>query len=529
MNKLKIPPWQLLSWVTGLVPIVISLMLALFAAERYSIASSRRYAEFLADEVLTRAVTYARQGWSAIQQLEQGGPAAPCSDAKLAHMQNLTVSSPYLLILGYVEGDRLLCSSLGRHTPGIPVGAANVLSAHGVYLRTHLHLPSVPGSPYALTTHKTSGYSALVLRDWPVTVTRRHPDITLGLHIYSQRQPLAVQGDFVPDWDALAEHSADTPLFDHLGVVAIRRAPEYDFASVVHLPPAYVHQEWLLAVKWLVPVGLIVGLIMAWLSLLALQRDRGMMAQLRRALRNDAELYLVYLPIVALSTGRWVGAEALMRWRRLDGTQVPPDVFIPMAEHVGLIGQVTGKLLNLLAEDVPALLHEHPDLHIAFNLSASDLLSPQIVPQIRALIERMGIAPHNLQVEATERVMLDALAVRANLNDLRRLGVRVSIDDFGTGYSSLAYLTELEVDNLKIDKCFVETIGTEAVTSQVVEHVIHMARALRLDTIAEGVETPAQAAYLHQHGVPYAQGWLYSRPLRARAFMQAVTAQTVAA
>jgi sensor c-di-GMP phosphodiesterase-like protein len=525
MSKLRIAPLRALSLIAGAVPLLICVMLALLAAERYSLATSRLYAEFLADEVLERAVTYAHQGWSAIQRLEAEGSQDPCSQANLALMQNLTVSSPYLLIVGHVQGDRMMCSSLGRHQPGIAVGAPDVFSQHGVYMRTHLHWPPVPGSPYTLTTHLPSGYSALVLRDWPVAVPRRHEGISLGVHIYSLRKPLAVEGDFVPDWNALTEPSSNTPHLQDQGVVALLRAPEFDFISVAHIPPSYVHREWLRAVKWLLPIGLAVGLVMAWLTLLALRRDHGLVAQLKRALRNDAELHLEYLPIVSLTTGRWVGVEALLRWRKLDGTAVSPDIFIPAAEHGGIMDQVTQKLLALLADDAAQLLHEHPELYIAINLSAADLLSPQIVPQIHDLIAQMKITPRNLQVEATERVMLDAASVQRNLNDLRQLGVQVAIDDFGTGYSNLAYLTELEVDSLKIDKRFVETIGTDAATSQVVDHVIRMARALRLDIIAEGVETPQQAAHLHQHGVPYAQGWLYSRPLRSRALRLALDEQ----
>jgi sensor c-di-GMP phosphodiesterase-like protein len=217
--------------------------------------------------------------------------------------------------------------------------------------------------------------------------------------------------------------------------------------------------------------------------------------------------------VVDLRSGAWVGAEALVRWQRPDGEEVSPDLFVPVAERFGLIQQLTRRVCELCVQDLHSLLAQHPDFRVSINLSAEDFSSPDITLHLRDLLARSGLPTRQFQVEVTERGLLDQNTARDVLQLLRASGIRVAIDDFGTGYSSLGYLTSLDVDSLKIDRIFIETIGVGAATSHVVAHIIKMAKSLGLDMIAEGVETDTQADYLRTQVVQYAQGWLYARPL----------------
>ncbi len=162
---------------------------------------------------------------------------------------------------------------------------------------------------------------------------------------------------------------------------------------------------------------------------------------------------------------------------------------------------------------MPRFLKIDRNFKIAINVAAADLCDDRTVDALDGLLRTSGARPENIEVEATERAFLQGPGTAEIINALREKGFTIAIDDFGTGYSSLSCLQSLSLDTLKIDRAFVETINTDGATSQVVGHIIEMAHSLRLHLVAEGVETEPQATYLLKHGVRYAQGWHFGRPM----------------
>jgi diguanylate cyclase (GGDEF)-like protein len=239
---------------------------------------------------------------------------------------------------------------------------------------------------------------------------------------------------------------------------------------------------------------------------------------LQRALERD-ELSLHYQPLLTLDDGRLVTLEALLRWTMSDGTCVPPDEFIPIAEDTGLIIDIGTWVIDEGCRQLAAWTRSREldtDVALAVNVSARQLIQPKFAAVVAAIIDRHGIAPERLVIEITEStVMRDPVTSVASLNELRALGVRISVDDFGTGYSSLGYLQRLPIDELKIDRAFVSPLSTGVRAASIVESVVTLGHALGLTVIAEGVESVEQQRRLQEIGCDVAQGFLFARPLPA--------------
>jgi diguanylate cyclase (GGDEF)-like protein len=231
----------------------------------------------------------------------------------------------------------------------------------------------------------------------------------------------------------------------------------------------------------------------------------------------DGDLVVHYQPIVDVADGQVRGVEALVRWQRPGHGMVPPMEFLTLAEEFGLIPDIDLFVLRQACEQVQEWnSHRAPDAQycVHVNMSAVTLAHPEIVSQVAAALRVSGLPAQQLTVELTEStLMADPNAVIARMHALRQTGVRLAIDDFGTGYSSLAYLRDLPVDTVKVDKSFVDGIVGEEIDRELVKTIIGLAKLLGLDTVAEGVEGEQQAALLSAIGCSRMQGFLFARPM----------------
>ena len=228
-----------------------------------------------------------------------------------------------------------------------------------------------------------------------------------------------------------------------------------------------------------------------------------------------AEFYLHYQPQLEIGSGRVTGVEALLRWRNPELGEVVPARFIPVAEDCGLIVPIGAWVLEEACRQAQTWREAGwPELTMSVNLSALQFRRPGLIETVAGALERSGLPSHLLELELTESILLqDVENTLDTVRQLKALGLRLSIDDFGTGYSSLSYLKRFAVDRLKIDRSFVRDVNTDPDSAAIVRAVIQLARSLRLDIIAEGVETEAQLAFLREEGCQGVQGHLFSRPL----------------
>lgn len=242
----------------------------------------------------------------------------------------------------------------------------------------------------------------------------------------------------------------------------------------------------------------------------------------RLGLALEQEQFELYYQVQVDQHGRARGAEALLRWPQDDGSCISPAEFIPLAEETGLILPLGNWVLKQACIQLHAWQQDPltRELVLSINVSALQFHQADFGAQVRNTLAEHGIAPASLKLELTESLLLDNIEQTiASMQALKQFGVRFSLDDFGTGYSSLQYLKRLPLDQLKIDQSFVRELVHGGSDHAIVLTIISMARSLRLDVIAEGVETDAQRALLEQMGCLHYQGYLFSRPLPAAAFM----------
>jgi diguanylate cyclase (GGDEF)-like protein len=249
--------------------------------------------------------------------------------------------------------------------------------------------------------------------------------------------------------------------------------------------------------------------------------------ELRRAIEND-ELVVHFQPKADLENGRIVGAEALVRWQHPERGFIPPNEFVPIAERTGLIKPLSRYVLASAVKQCAQWHEAGFDLHIAVNLTIPDLLDLELPDRIAELLAETGVRPEQLELEITETTILaDPFRVRGVLNRLNEIGLHLAIDDFGTGYSSLAYLKNLPVHTIKIDRSFVMGMCEDTSDATIVRSTIDLGRNLGLGIVAEGIESQDVWDALREAGCTLAQGYFISKPASGDELAELLEARAV--
>lgn len=442
------------------------------------------------------------------------GSAAHCDGADIPRLQAIHARYSYVGAMARLDpsGDRILCSTFGPEVDGMRLGPADDVIRRGTR-RVHrrVTLPAADGAEYFVVSDGT--LAVFVHRSVATTILATLRDASLGAYVRDGGPVLFSRGTYDLAAFKVLAHDGASAAFDGHRLLGLGASPNSEYVAFVELPADRVQASIDDARASLLPLGAVLGLSLSLLLFVSYRSLSSVAASLARALHTD-RVYMEYQPIVDLRTGRCIGAEALVRWRH-GGGLVPPQRFIVAAERAGIMPLVTRRIVQLVALDMAELLRANPALHVSINFSAMDLRSTEAVELLTGLLRVTGLPAASFWIEITETSFEEN--VSQIIDRIRALGFRVAIDDFGTGYANLGTLASIEVDLLKIDRRFVQSATQAGQGSEVATAIIGLSRSLALEMVAEGVETQAQADFLVESGVQFAQGWLFGRPASVEA------------
>jgi sensor c-di-GMP phosphodiesterase-like protein len=470
----------------------------------------------LADRLIVLTDTAAFESHALLDTLN-ASPHPYCSGAEIAYFRALIFHSKYLKDAGRMRGGKIDCSAaMGRLEQPITAPAPDYIGKKGIRVYNNLAAPSADN---LRRTGLQMGDSYVLYSPWILSDVGAQP-----LHLTMTQLEADIQRS---GWVGGESPQVPISILTRNGraqtndTLYITRCSSHFFNCITayaSIPEALQASRGEMKVN--IALGGLTGALFGVLLFSFYGRVRNMEQQLRWAIRHD-RLRAVYQQIVSLTSGRIVGAEALARWTDEEGFAVGPDVFVKMAEELGFVGSITRLMVRHVLRDFAATLRAYPDFRLSINVAATDLADPRFLPMLERALKRAGVAARSVVIEITEgSTARHEMAIAAILR-LRQLGHSVHIDDFGTGYSSLAYLHDLSVDAVKIDKTFTRTVGTEAVTAAILPQILAMVEALGLQVIVEGIETSQQVEYFAAQAQPIlGQGWFFGRAVAAEEFLR---------
>jgi len=447
-------------------------------------------------------------------------PLRGCDAEMIATLQQVSFSYRFIYEAAYIDATEA-CTNWPRQDTLVSVRAPDI---RGPTYSYWLNTSTEPNENRAALMLGRGNFRVATSRGHLTDMVDLSPDSSLMVVVDHGMRAIPVLGVTAqwPPAQPWPPRSGDPLLFTKTQVIYRMPTSSPEYQLVMIAPRTDIQSEMAEGWWWLLPISLSLAVFIGWVTFQLVRQRQSLGAELQGALRRG-ELQVLYQPIFDLRTRQCVGAEALLRWRRPDGTLTSPDLFIPLAENTGQIRQITDFVLQRLLEQLGHLLRANPQLYISVNLAACDVMVPRIGQVMARLLALHRVSARQIAFEVTERGLIDVVVARNNLQALRDVGHQVLIDDFGTGYCSLAYLQTLPVDCLKIDKAFIDALGHDAASSGVAPHIIRMAHALQLKVIAEGIEYEDQALLLSSEGVSFGQGWLFAHALSAVQFIELVT------
>jgi sensor c-di-GMP phosphodiesterase-like protein len=445
-----------------------------------------------------------------------------CSDAEIGYFRKLILESDYLKDVGRMRDGKIECSAvLGRQVNAIAQAQPDFTQQDGTEIYKHL-------GPYKDSdlTPITLGLGDSYVVFSPLT--RMHLESRPMHYVETVTDaPTQKAGRLLGEWsDANPLPSNGEGEFRFGDSLYVTRCSIRYFNCIT----AYTSLPEVLSANRdkftaCIVLGGVFGGLFGFAVSLLYRRNKNVEQQLIRAIRRD-KLFLAYQPIVDLASRQIVGAEALVRWKDEEGIAVGPDVFVRIAEDRGFVGKITELVIRHAMREFAETLRADPGFHLSINVAASDLGDAKFLPMLDGALKRAGVGPRSVSIELTEGSTARRGGAIETIRLLRQRGHAVHLDDFGTGYSSLAYLHELSVDAIKIDRAFTQAIGTGSAIMATLPQILTMAEALNLKVIAEGVETSEQAEYFAatERGI-LAQGWYFGRPVPARELLARLAEQ----
>jgi sensor c-di-GMP phosphodiesterase-like protein len=423
----------------------------------------------------------------------------------------------------------------------VPIKEIAIIGPEGQTLCTHLGLqlgqrvlvstePLVGANWYSLDNIQLeNGQSMVRLRRkvgaGPNGIAALVPAVMFLPQVSTQGGPFSAYAHIATANGAMIGNIGARPDAPDVAFVANTKSEKFGFETEISMPRGHViagHVE----LQWLglFATGAILMILGVFSMLMPRRAPGNPVAEIERALRAG-EFVPYYQPIVDIRSGQLCGAEVLVRWRKPDGTLVLPGAFIPLAESSGLIREMTRDLMRRVCAEAGDALGRRPALKISFNFAGQLFSDERIVKDVCKIFCNSPIKLSQVVLEVTERDPIENFtATRQTIAAFQGLGVRIAIDDVGTGHSGLSYMLKLGVDIIKIDKMFVDAIGTDRNSTTIVETLVDLAHNMRMDVVAEGVENFEQVMYLRELGIRSAQGYVFAPPLPGKSFLQLVEA-----